>query len=408
MGFVKEQYLEQCKKRYILIDNKYVCSDCIEEEELDIKNYILENAIENYCSYCSKVGENISIPLNFLIEYLLECLLKEYGDPDDEGVGYDSSKGGYQLADIYDTNDLFDLLGVGFPDKNLHNDIIYEALGGKQWCKKDPYGSTIDEELFFDWESFSHQIKYKSRFVFYKIDYYFDREDRINSNPYDVLETLGELINKFSLIKKISSGTKIFRGRPHNKKDKVYNVFTLGPLFKEKSIYSNRMSPAGIVMFYGAFEKDCIIMELEDRNEECLTIGIFKTLKNLQLIDFTNIPKISGLFDKKNHEKRWCLKFLHNLIDDFIKPIKHDGKEHVEYVPTQVVTEYLRYIFKTIDKNSVQGIMYPCSKNKKLRSIVLFIDHRQCLDDLLETGLICDDPVLLLDKTSIETFSNVK
>ena len=36
---------------------------------------------------------------------------------------------------------------------------------------------------------------------------------------------------------------------------------------------------------------------------------------------------------------------MKDFIADFQKPVAHDGKEHFEYVPTQVVTEYLRSAF---------------------------------------------------------------
>lgn len=61
----------------------------------------------------------------------------------------------------------------------------------------------------------------------------------------------------------------------------------------------------------------------------------------------------------------------------------HDGREHIEYVPTQIITEYFRYKFATKKIEKIDGIIYPSSKDRRMNACVLFMDHWESLDKLI-------------------------
>lgn len=65
------------------------------------------------------------------------------------------------------------------------------------------------------------------------------------------------------------------------------------------------------------------------------------------------------------------------MVRDFTKDVKKDGKEHIEYVPTQVVTEFFRYSFNKNRKYKIDGIIYPSSKNNKNEALVFFWDNEE-------------------------------
>lgn len=62
-----------------------------------------------------------------------------------------------------------------------------------------------------------------------------------------------------------------------------------------------------------------------------------------------------------------CLpkNYFYSFLEDFSKPIGKDGKEHIDYVPTQIVTEYFRRIFTICDINTLEGIAYKSFRNGK-------------------------------------------
>jgi hypothetical protein len=65
------------------------------------------------------------------------------------------------------------------------------------------------------------------------------------------------------------------------------------------------------------------------------------------------------------------------------KSIEKDGREHIEYVPTQIVTEFFRYPFSEDNKISIDGIIYPSSKNIGKKACVLFFDSNKCKEELV-------------------------
>ncbi len=71
---------------------------------------------------------------------------------------------------------------------------------------------------------------------------------------------------------------------------------------------------------------------------------------------------------------------MQSFIDWFARPIDRDGKEeHLEYIPTQIITEYLRYNY-TINNKPIDGIIYKSSVGSG-KSVVLFIQNDQCVDN---------------------------
>ncbi|MBK8348678.1 MAG: RES domain-containing protein [Saprospiraceae bacterium] len=98
-------------------------------------------------------------------------------------------------------------------------------------------------------------------------------------------------------------------------------------------------------------------------------------------MDLTKFPGYSSIFNPKKYERRYKLNFIYELRADLMKEINRDGKEHLDYIPTQVVTEYLKFDFNRRRKNKVEGILYNSSKDNK-RCLVLFWDNEECLKNL--------------------------
>ena len=60
--------------------------------------------------------------------------------------------------------------------------------------------------------------------------------------------------------------------------------------------------------------------------------------------------------------------------------MSRDGLEHVDYVPTQVVTEWFRHVFQTEDGAHVDGVIYPSARFDGGVCCVLFLDAAACCD----------------------------
>lgn len=92
------------------------------------------------CSYCGREG---SAPIDVLIARIGSSLPYEWGNADDEGVGWE---GGY-VGKTYDTYDL--ITEADDPPLN-HPELIADivrALPQQEWAQRDFYSLTLDQRM---------------------------------------------------------------------------------------------------------------------------------------------------------------------------------------------------------------------------------------------------------------------
>ena len=73
--------------------------------------------------------------------------------------------------------------------------------------------------------------------------------------------------------------------------------------------------------------------------------------------------------------------FLTYFSNDISRPISE--YYNIEYIPTQIVTEYLRHVYKTDKGVKIDGILYKSSKNKGGVNIVIFTDASECSENVM-------------------------
>lgn len=71
------------------------------------------------------------------------------------------------------------------------------------------------------------------------------------------------------------------------------------------------------------------------------------------------------------------MRFLRNFARDIVKSIKRDGREHIEYVPTQILTEYLRWVFRDASKQPIDGLNFCSSRHDSAKAFALFCENDQ-------------------------------
>lgn len=65
--------------------------------------------------------------------------------------------------------------------------------------------------------------------------------------------------------------------------------------------------------------------------------------------------------------------------------IARDGRDHIEDVLTQIVTEYFRRVFRDVDR-TIGGISYSSAREGG-SALVLFCENEQCFE--VEDGPMC-------------------
>jgi hypothetical protein len=132
------------------------------------------------------------------------------------------------------------------------------------------------------------------------------------------------------------------------------------------------MSPAGIPMFYGSDDKRTTLAEMPELPKH-YAIGTFETQRPLRMLDLTQVraPSIFDMTEEVDYD--WLL-FMGAFLDDFASPIERDDRIHIDYVPTQVITEYVRDA-KLGGDPPLDGIKYRSARRNGGICYVVFIDE---------------------------------
>ena len=358
----------------------YICAYCLADPGL--AEFIRNNAIEEPCSFCKSTVKAAKAALvDDVSDHFIKCLFQEY-DLAVNQLGWESREGGW-MGTFWDADELVqDEIELDFPNDNM--DALLPHLFGEyfdqDWCERDAYGLNDTLVASYSWEHFCDVVMHERRFFF--MDVKGDPFAAEVYSPKQVLQTIFEYARKVGLLIKIPAGTQMFRARMECVNRQLTTAEDMGPPPSRAAKQANRMSPAGIPMFYACDDEQTALKEITAR-QGSFAIGRFETLRETALLDLTAIPPIPSLFDMAPENvvvpKRRMLRFLHHVAREMARPIERDDRIHVEYVPTQIVTEFLRYQIAW-DHSPVDGIKYYSSVHDGHASYVLFADQSNILD----------------------------
>lgn len=378
MGLTKRLWMEQLERGYTAPADRFVCQACLTDPCL---SEIVRAACEDVCcSYCD--GGTSAAHISVLIEEVMDAIREDFDNPGNE-LPYDGKEGGWQ-GTVYDNYEILDQLDHWTNRDDLVADVA-AALSEQEWCRRDYFGLDKFEVLNYGWETFKQQVIHRTRYLFMTSSRGSRYEDRGSIRPARMLKRLGELFCEHRMFRTIDSGTNFVRARLTKRCELPSTAEELGTPDERSARYSNRMSPAGIPMFYAALHKKTAIAETLDSidgnlNELVISLATFRTSRSLMFLDLVKLPEQPSCFDRENRHTIKTIRFLWNLRDDLTKPIEKDGREHIEYVPTQVITEYIRHQVKYGEKKKrqIDGIIYPSAKDRGGTSVVIFAESKNC------------------------------
>ncbi len=356
---------------------EYVCPACINDG--GVRSFIEGAAESNVCSYCGATSdEPIAAPLEDVVDYMQACLYPHFEDPANS-LPYESREGGYQGETFSTFELLVEVIGLDLPndvnDRLL--DAIVDGMENTLWSQTDPFSLSPVERLRFSWENFCELIKHRRRYFFLGEK----RHDREIFDPAQTLKVIFSYAEDAGLLVPLVKGTTLFRAR-HQPPESIYQTaLDLGPPPTKKAIQTNRMSPPGIVMMYVAEDVETALAETANAPGD-FVVATFKTERDALILDLTELPRVMSIFeelpDSLEYDPRPRQIFLRDIAYDISKPIARDDRVHVEYVPTQIVTEYLRTV-KSIDGRPIEGIRFKSSRHGVGNSLVLFADQTNLL-----------------------------
>lgn len=399
MGFAKRLMMEMQENGdwpSSELADKFVCTCHFEDKYLN--GIIRVHGRTGECSYCGK--HSIVCDMETLCEQILWKIGLYYKRLDDAGLYladgfYDDNQevipgfkriGEYvvpnELTNYGSVDELMDGLDLVTDNEELNNDIK-SCFSTGQWISSDIYDEDKSIKYANQWDRFVNTVTHRGRFTFLATPEFRNIIQEKKGHSDDILSVLSDLIIEQGLVKTLAKGTKLYRSR---KVDDVKAEYKFEDITSPPDIFAfpNRMSPAGISMFYASFDKNTATNECVGGDSVGLIVGTFETIRDLRVIDLTAIPVQS--FWVENWQEN---QFLHHFNENITKRVDPKDTNHLQYIPTQVFTEFLRYMFKDDKRQQVDGLIYGSSKTQE-KNIVLFCNQAQSENFVDKNNVIID------------------
>lgn len=376
MGLAKRRWEEVTSRGFDETDNLTVCLECIDDTAL--REETRPHLEEWVCSFCGAeadegAGKPIAASFEDFMYIVIEAVNFLYTSVENAGLVYD--EGEWYGGNVLDSNDVAYAVCEG--------DVTYEVLEAisskltsQLWTDSHISESRPDKALKWGWDAFCNKVKHSSRFVF------LSTKEETSDHPDDyttaqLLQRLERIIVDNEALLTVPAGRVFWRGRLADSPSKIAEYGTAAALGSppHRRASNNRMSPAGISMFYGSDNIDTVVAEIGAHSTQRYAIvGAFKTTQEMTLLNLADLPPVPSLYqDTGRGQHYYELQFLHSFAADLGKPVSLDGQEHIEYVPTQVATEYLRFI----PDFAVDGILFRSAQNNDV-NCVLFCEPDEC------------------------------
>lgn len=319
-----------------------VCENCFEDDEL--KGFISSNSLEKCtCEYCDTQDAEF-INFNELADFFTGFL----------GL-FKSDKNGKPLYLIIRED--WKLFSKKV-DKKLLNDILNEIkIDVKSHNQNVKYISNVYRSSSY-WEQLKETIKWKSRFL--------TNIDQIKELHWDLFFEDAKI--------NVDSTSKFYRARMHgNGQEETFDTKEMGHPLSRSKVSEGRANPQGIPFLYLSQSIKTTLYETRASYLDEISVGTF-TIKDgvdLNLIDFTNVPSAFALNEQDSPLEDLVAGILlkKRISKELSKPLRrHDS--NIEYIPTQFICEYIRYI------TGSDGIIFESSLHIGGINIVLFDQNK--------------------------------
>ncbi|MGO7400348.1 HEPN-associated N-terminal domain-containing protein [Rhizobium ruizarguesonis] len=368
-----------------------VCYQCFDDE--DLRRMVRNNAGPRGCDYCGG-RDAATMPIDELTEFIREKVEESFSKAVDE-LPYESAEGGYQGWNIDSYDMIRDKLALELPrDGGRLFQALVDGLGDDQWCEYDWLALEPNDSLRHSWGGFCQIVKHQRRFFFHEVNKS-DGSEPDRRSPLEFLVEVCSFAEGLGLVVERPPGLALFRARHREFGEPIRAAVDLGPPPEELATQSNRMNPPGISMFYGADRRRLALAEIRN---SMASVGRFETTRPVRIMDLASIPKVPGFFSSAPRMHRLVLSFLREFAELIIQPVDRSNRINVDYIPTQVFTEFLRdfdFIGGRID-----GLRYRSATGERGSNYVLFANQEAVHDLVSDRSWDAPDPWLRLVKAS--------
>jgi hypothetical protein len=377
VGFTK-RHLEEIESRGWADSDSTVCSSCVLDEALVAA--VVDYGGTEACDFCGATRKVASAPLEVVLDLVVDGVRFEFEDPVEQSA-YDSEDG--YLVPTWDTWDLLESLEV--TDRADVLDAIAGAMRQGLWCQRDPYAVTPTQALEWGWQAFRTFVKESRRYTFLVPDP--STADGAGALAmHSVPTAIASAVASSALVATLPPGSKWWRARVGAGSETFSAAREIGtPPATHAKVH--RMSPKGIGAFYGASTLDGAVLKVAGYADPTamLSVGQFELIQSIRVVDLREVAPVPSLFDPQMRPLRAPITFLQSFVEDISTPSSPTDHQNLEYVPTQVITEYLRYELPA-KLGPIEGVIWRSSRDRSVDVCALFIAFDEIADAGSETA----------------------
>lgn len=204
-------------------------------------------------------------------------------------------------------------------------------------------------------------------------------------------EFLEEIFDGIHLQRASQRSNPVFEIMPGSPESRIFRVRTVDNVEERKLIAQDiprhmgpppsrlrrpgRMNPSGIVAFYAAFDYETCIAEMRPSVGSIIVGAQFDITQPLWVLDTTRFAgpfKEPNLFSKDHVKRTAQWRFMQRFMHEIAQPISRSD-EHLDYIPTQAVAEYLlnhHQFHMGGQKHRIEAIIYRSAQHPEGRNIV--------------------------------------
>lgn len=335
----------------------------------------LHRQVEGYvtlgrCDFCGRMsrGEPSVVPLDAIAQRVFDAAATRFRSFEEasyfEGEAWETP-----LETVEVVNNIADGAIDAAVAAEVLNHIAEAIATPKQWFEDD-----TRDQFTYSWEQFAGTVRHEARFVFIANA----RPGGENEPPARLARFLEGLLGyadrRTHMLHTLPPLTKLYRGRMTDDAAKLRAEVEKSPAEKlgaapPDRAAAGRMSGEGVPLFYGADNVHTAVAEIALHSPyDHAVIGEFVTHRPITILDFTRNPKVPSIFDLDHQDRRMFAEFVDDFVSAITRPVILDGRERVDYLPTQVVTEYLRWV----PSKRIDGIAFPSRADSRGKNVVLF------------------------------------
>jgi hypothetical protein len=322
------------------------------------------------CEFC---GATPAADFDVLLRATMNGFRNEFSRIDEENVSYDSREGGYQIGSTFVNWDLI----YGDEFESLFGDPVAERVLAKfhdhLWVHRDPFARDRRVVLTEAWTEFSAKVTYEEREDYWRTNLDEPFEGVGELTPNALLRSIDETLGELDLVES-QSLVDIWRCRPIEAGWPAWRSRDMGTP-PSSVARANRMSPAGVGLFYGSESKTNAMQELRNyAGGVDLACAPFSTSSGLRVLNLTKLPPVPSPFDPRYGKWRREILCLRHFSKEVSKRLASSG---AGYAPTQVVANFF---FNGPSRWGIEAISFASSLDPNEAVWAANIPNARCID----------------------------